>query len=258
MKDSLDVLMVIDYYSNTLTTSYRKGAGLGPCKAGLTTQVLKIYPQWYLSKSEAKTLTRNGALSSKSQTHTVQCFLASRTQWDTALCQVMLQNPQSLGARHMWMQSSAELNVQLAQARQQHVQLLQDRAQEGLQNPSGKWGKFCSKTSLHHPHHTLQIKDLAVLRSNEMSQALGNFGVHGPWEALLKCPVILTGPTATAKAGPAVHDPSNKWQLYMSFSTLTEHVRHRYMRNSLKCTSFTVSTVPCSQSLQKGILMAWK
>jgi len=56
MKDSLDVLMVIGYYSNTLTTSHRKGAGLGLCKAGLTSQVLNIHPQQYLSKSEAKPL----------------------------------------------------------------------------------------------------------------------------------------------------------------------------------------------------------
>lgn len=93
--------MDIGYYSSTLTTSYRKGAGLGPCKAGITTQVLKIYLQYYLSKSEAKPQLRNSALSSKSQILTVQCFLVSKTQWDTALCQVMLQNPQSLGACHM-------------------------------------------------------------------------------------------------------------------------------------------------------------
>lgn len=55
--DSLDVLMAIGYYSNTPTTSYRKGAGLDPCKAKKKIPCLARY----LAKSEAKPLLRNSA-----------------------------------------------------------------------------------------------------------------------------------------------------------------------------------------------------
>lgn len=91
--------------------------------------------------------------------------------------------------------------------------------------------------------------------SSQEKWDVASFGEFWGMETLrsftVKCPIILTG---TIKAGPRVCDSSNERQLFMSFSTLTEHVLGRHTCNP--CTKFTVSTGSCPRSLQKGILMA--
>lgn len=229
MKDSLRVLMVTRYYSNTAAPSYRKdstllGAGLGLCKAGCTAQVLKIYLQQHLSWGWEKTLLRNMA----------HCHLNHRQAQHRAAQPAgrAVHSPGPGDATKPSVMSGCSLllsKMSKAWRRQQeHAQLQQDRAQHGLQNPAGRWGPRCSKISL--PSHTTFSKSKPCQACRAMRG--GEFGRTRPPRSLVvkNTPSSLTGITATAKAVPSAPDPSTKVRFYTSFSTVTARVGQSHQK----------------------------
>lgn len=148
---------------------------------------------------------------------------SSTVGWDTALCQGMLQNAQSLGPQE-------------------------------AANPSREMGYVLQKDFSLPPHHTVS-KPRTLQLSGEMKccKLWGILDTETLRSSTVKCPII---PTCSIKAGPTVCDSSKERQPFMSLSTFTELVLDRHTWNS--CTEFIVSTESCPQSLEKGILMAWR